>query len=289
MRQLLVNFHEYIDFHPQRLSHIAYTLALRREHLIYRSFVIVGGQSKSSGSSLAKIATNTPDIVLTFSGQGAQWPEMGRDLLRANERLRRDIKAMDRVLQTLTHPPQWTIEGKSSFSERVEVRSHSSTEELQKPADTSQLARAEFAQPLCTAIQIALANEMARCGVRPKAVIGHSSGEIAAAYASGAITLPAALIISYYRGYITKNQKLVGGMAAIGLGPSAVSAFLEDGVVIACENSPTSTTISGDLEKVKKVLIRIKVDKPGTLARLLKVDMAYHSRKSTYHKQTCRR
>jgi acyl transferase domain-containing protein len=64
---------------------------------------------------------------------------------------------------------------------------------------TGQIHRAELAQPLCTAVQIALVNAMARCGIRPNAVIGHSSGEIAAAYATGALSLSEAMIVAYYR------------------------------------------------------------------------------------------
>ena len=150
--------------------------------------------------------------------------------------------------------------------------------ELQKPAKTSQINCAELAQPLCTAIQIALVNQLRHYGIRPRAVVGHSSGEIAAAYTSGALTLPLALITSYYRGFVTRRQDLVGGMAAIGLGRTAVTGFLEDGVVLACENSPHSTTISGDLENVQHTVAKIREAKPEVLARLLKVDMAYHSR-----------
>ena len=120
---------------------------------------------------------------------------------------------------------------------------------------------------------------MARCGIRPDAVIGHSSGEIAAAYASGALSLSEAIIVAYYRGYITKKQKLVGGMAAIGLDMDATSEFLIDGVVIACQNSPNCTTISGNLLELEKVVGAIKMQRPDVLARQLKVDMAYHSRK----------
>lgn len=136
-----------------------------------------------------------------------------------------------------------------------------------------------MAQPLCTAIQIALVNTFLRCGVRPEAVIGHSSGEIVAAYASGALSFSETLIAAYYRGYVTKTQTLEGGMAAIGLGASTASTFLRDGVVIACENSPSSTTISGDLDQLKSVQAAIQKDQPDVLVRRLKVDMAYHSRK----------
>ena len=89
-----------------------------------------------------------------------------------------------------------------------------------------------------------------------------------------------ALVVAYYRGFVTQQQKLTGGMAAIGLDTNAVSNFLKDGVVIACENSPSSTTISGDLDQLEKVVENIRFQKPNVLARQLKVDIAYHSRKS---------
>lgn len=89
------------------------------------------------------------------------------------------------------------------------------------------------------------------------------------------------MIVAYYRGYVTKEQKLAGGMAAIGLSANATSTFLRDGVVIACENSPSSTTISGDIRELEEVMKQIKEERPDILTRQLKVDMAYHSRQ--YH------
>lgn len=68
-------------------------------------------------------------------------------------------------------------------------------------------------------------------------------------------------------------------MAIIGLGMNDTSKFLVDGVVVACENSPSSTTISGDLDPLNKVIGTIKAQRPDVLARQLKIDMAYHSRK----------
>lgn len=68
-------------------------------------------------------------------------------------------------------------------------------------------------------------------------------------------------------------------MAAIGLRSEDVTKFLKPGVVIACENSPRSTTISGDLDQLDKILENIKAQRPNITVRQLKVDMAYHSRK----------
>ena len=67
-------------------------------------------------------------------------------------------------------------------------------------------------------------------------------------------------------------------MAAVGLGRDTVRPYLIDGVVIACENSPVSITLSGDKEKIDFVVEQIKHDFPGVFARPLRVEMAYHSR-----------
>lgn len=144
--------------------------------------------------------------------------------------------------------------------------------------ETSQIHRAELAQPLCTAIQIALVNVFRRSRIQPTSVVGHSSGEIAAAYAARAISFREATILSYYRGYVAKTSSSAGGMAAIGLGAGAAARFLKEGVEIACENSSNSVTLSGDKEMLDNVVGAVKESNPDVLARTLKVDVAYHSR-----------
>lgn len=125
-----------------------------------------------------------------------------------------------------------------------------------------------------------MVNRLQRNGVEPGDVVGHSSGEIAAAYVSGTLSLKEALAYAYYRGFVTKDQSLEGGMAAVGLGVSQAKKYLVNGVVIACDNSPSSITLSGDLDKLRSVLEKIRQDKPDVFVRQLKVDMAYHSRES---------
>ena len=121
-------------------------------------------------------------------------------------------------------------------------------------------------------------NLFRRSGLEPTAVVGHSSGEIAAAYAARAISFREAIIFAYYRGYVARHPSGDGGMLAVGLGADEASSFLTKGVVIACENSPQSVTLSGDVKQLDKVSAAIKESKPDVLARSLKVDMAYHSR-----------
>lgn len=148
-----------------------------------------------------------------------------------------------------------------------------------KPDSDSLLSKSEYAQPLCTAVQVGLVNILKSWGVNPATVIGHSSGEIAAAYTSGAITAAEAITIAYYRGRGTTDVHKPGGMAAVGMGKEEVTAFLKDGVVVACDNSPQSVTLSGDEETLGTVMAGIKNARPDTFLRRLHVEMAYHSRK----------
>lgn len=68
-------------------------------------------------------------------------------------------------------------------------------------------------------------------------------------------------------------------MLAVGMGRTAVTPYLIEGVVVACENSPDSVTLSGDKKQINKIAINIVDKKPETLVRHLKVGVAYHSRR----------
>lgn len=112
----------------------------------------------------------------------------------------------------------------------------------------------------------------------------HSSGEISAAYAVGALSFEQSLGVVYFRGKLAlkyqKQSSLNGGMLAVGLSPEKILDYLKDPVVaghvvVACINSPGSVTLSGDLEALDIVAIRLGDD--GVFARKLKVPMAYHS------------
>ena len=155
-------------------------------------------------------------------------------------------------------------------------------DELLKSKETSRLDDTEFAQPLCTAIQVALIDTLAKYGIRADAVVGHSSGEIAAAYAAGGLDASEAVVAAYQRGQIAKGTINAGGMAAVGLGRDQVVDYLvgRNDVVIACENSPNSVTISGESEGLDVILAAIKTKEPECFTRKLRVNVAYHSRKS---------
>jgi acyl transferase domain-containing protein len=101
---------------------------------------------------------------------------------------------------------------------------------------------------------------------------------MAAAYASGALSMEAAMTIASMRGITVQESAQAGGMAAVGLGREELMPLLVEGVVVACENSQRSSTISGDRKAVELVVARIKTELPDVFIRMLKVERAYHSR-----------
>jgi acyl transferase domain-containing protein len=138
---------------------------------------------------------------------------------------------------------------------------------------------AEVSQPISTAVQIALFLQFQRLGVKPTAVVGHSSGEIAAAYAAGHLSLEDAIVVAHHYGRVASQSRGNGAMAAVGLGANEVAEFMRHGVVIACENSARNTTISGDADAVDETLKAVEKARPDVTARKIHVDVAYHSRK----------
>ncbi|KAF2756071.1 ketoacyl-synt-domain-containing protein [Pseudovirgaria hyperparasitica] len=257
------NYKSFLDENPDSIDDLAYTLGNRREHLPFRSFAVMSRYAPFRPSPATKRKEDS-HLVMMFTGQGAQWPLMGKELLQESQYpvFRRSIQCLDEHVQALE--PGWSI-----------------LEELLQSPHESRLDEAEISQPLCTAIQIALVDTLSSIGITPAAVVGHSSGELAAAYAARALTAKEAIIAAFYRGVAAGKQTKMGAMAAVGLALERVEQFLIPGVVIACENSPESVTISGDVEAVRTVVHKIKDSEPDVLARVLRVDKAYHSHHMT--------
>ena len=187
---------------------------------------------------------------------------MGSELFELYPSFAQTIRELEEVLQLLPDPPTWSVR-----------------DMLLKPTVTSRINGPEFSQPLCTAIQIALVNLLGRWGINPTATVGHSSGEIAAAYAAGYISAEDAMIAAFYRGKATSAGKANGAMLAVGVGASDIASYLhgfEGKVSIACHNSPQSLTLSGDANAIDELAAKMK--EANVFARVLKTGgMAYHS------------
>ncbi|KAK0726009.1 KR domain-containing protein [Lasiosphaeris hirsuta] len=251
------------------LLDLSYTLATRRTKLASRAFAVAshttlddafGNVAAAFGFAENKRAARTVGFV--FTGQGAQWARMGAELIEHSPRFLQSIRALDGALEDLHDGPSWSIE-----------------DVLLEPPELSKIGDAEFAQPLCTAVQVALVQLLAHWGVRPAVTVGHSSGEIAAAYAAGLVSAREAITAAYYRGKVTRDIKTSGAMLAVGLGADAVAPYLAPHggrVVVACHNSPASVTLSGDADAIG--LVKAQLEAAGVFARAVKTDgKAYHS------------
>jgi NADPH:quinone reductase-like Zn-dependent oxidoreductase/malonyl CoA-acyl carrier protein transacylase/ubiquinone/menaquinone biosynthesis C-methylase UbiE len=139
-----------------------------------------------------------------------------------------------------------------------------------------------LSQTVCTALQIALVDLLTSWGVYPDSVTGHSSGEIAAAYALGALSMNDAMSVAYYRGLVAGqllDDSIEGAMMAVGMSIEEIQPYLDkitsNQLVVACINSPSSLTVSGDKLAVETLQTMLK-DQP-VFSRWLEVDVAYHS------------
>jgi acyl transferase domain-containing protein len=152
-----------------------------------------------------------------------------------------------------------------------------------KDETSTRLNEAVVCQPVCTALQIAIIQLLVSWKIKPKFVLGHSSGEIAAAYVAGGISHESACAVAYYRGQVTllKQGNIPESMLAVGLSGPQIKIYLElpehrDRYIhIACFNSPSSSTLSGD--KTDLEAFQVFLEKENIFARTLPVNVAYHS------------
>ncbi|KAL1636978.1 Type I Iterative PKS [Diplodia intermedia] len=253
---------------PSTLSDLAHTLSQRRSRLLWKSFAIApsvpAAQTALSRPSRAVRSALRPRLAFVFTGQGAQWHAMGRELFAHYEPFRASIAASDATLNALGCT--WSIR-----------------DELSRPADATRVNDAQLSQPLCVALQVALVDLLAHLGLRPAAVVGHSSGEMGAAYGAGALSREAAVALAWWRGVyaarVEQADDLDGTMLAVRAGGDAVrprlDALRNGKAVVGCFNSPRNCTVSGDRKALEELRALLEADGVGSTP--LKVGVAYHS------------
>ncbi|MCJ1311389.1 hypothetical protein MMC25_005060 [Agyrium rufum] len=251
---------------------LAFTLGDRRSRLAERGYYIATQRSLMGDvqtENLVRLGSKSPPrlpLAFVFTGQGAQWPQMGKELIEQFPSFRHSIQELDNVLQALPEAPKWTLQAA-----------------ILEPVETSQIGYVTVSQPVCTAVQIALVQLLADWGIKPQGVIGHSSGEIGAAYAAGLLTATQAIVVAFYRGYSIgmKENPVEGAMMAVGLGAEQAQSEIDEltlgqHIKVACVNSHESVTISGDVAAVDDLMAHLQ--KRAIFARKLKTDKrAYHS------------
>lgn len=248
------------------LKSLASTLSDRRSIFQWRTACVAAsadGLTAALRQSMKSNRTNqSPEIAYVFTGQGAQWQGMGRELFQY-EVFAQTVADADNYLASLG--ADWSVLG-----------------ELNASIEESNINLAKFSQPLCTILQIALVNLLRHWGVQPAAVVGHSSGEIAAAYATGALSARDCWKIAYHRGRLSHDINRIapylnGSMLSVGLSEEDVRPYLDklENVGIACVNSPSNITLSGD--GLNLATLEKHLQSENVFARKLKVEVAYHS------------
>ncbi|KAK4060196.1 uncharacterized protein Triagg1_10858 [Trichoderma aggressivum f. europaeum] len=254
------------------LINYSYTLGCRRSNLEWKGFII----AESASDLVAKIQVfDTAHLArsslkkqhklgFVFCGQGAQWAKMGADLMSFNV-YSASLKEASCFLQIV-------------LGSRFDL-----LKEILRGGEDTRISDPEISQPATTALQVALVDLLKSFDIQPKYVLGHSSGEIAAAYASGAISRYDAWRIAYYRGLAAASipfraSKLKGGMMVVGMSTEEASAYLariNKSAQIACINSPRSITISGQAEAIEFIAHDLR--QKNIFNRVLNVKVAYHS------------
>lgn len=258
----------------EALESLAFTLGYRLSQMPQRGFLLVqvGGPAGSRLTHLRNpqvAGSNTVETYPTafiFTGQGAQYPEMGKELMLFEPSFLNTIRELDDILQGLPKEtaPTWTLE-----------------KSILEPSDSSLVNDVARSQPLCTAIQIALTRLLHDWGIHPSRVIGHSSGEIAAAYATGLLTTKQAILTAYFRGHVVAQLTSQGAMMAVGVSVQDADVLLTerrlDGQVsVACVNAPKLVTLSGTLEAIEDMR-QLMEDRRVFCRKLETGGRAYHS------------
>ncbi|WP_424569124.1 amino acid adenylation domain-containing protein [Streptomyces sp. CH-036] len=254
------------------LDDLGHTLAHRRQHLPER-LAVVHSSRASLDEALAAHERGEPHprvvhgrardaadrgLVWVFTGMGPQWWGMGRQLLEEEPVFRDAVTACDRALQEFA---DWSL-----------------VEELTAEESVSRMTETWLAQPANFAVQVGLAALWRSHGVRPDAVVGHSTGEIAAFHAAGVYSLRDAARIVVHRSRLQQTLAGTGTMLAVSLSEDEAERRVRpyrDRVSVAAVNSPTAITLAGDEAALTLLAEELRAEQQ--FAKFLRVEVPYHS------------
>lgn len=253
--------HDFIQNAVAGRSFLEYRLAVRGKN---RADFISALKDFEKGSTSSLITTEkalpgAAKIGFVYSGNGAQWYGMGRQLYAESAKFASVLNLLDQKLAKVTG---WSV---------LDVLFNASEETLQ---DTT------HSQPLLFAIQVALTCLLEEMGIKPYATCGHSVGEIAAAWCAGQLTLDEAIEVIHARSTAQGKTRGQGRMAVVGLGDEDIHNELNnneisESVELAAVNSPHNTTLSGDEDSLSQLGERLR--EKNVFFRMLNLDYAFHS------------
>jgi acyl transferase domain-containing protein/acyl carrier protein len=271
LKQMALRYAETLEDGNVNIHDFHYSLAQRRSALHSRLAVTASSleelkdklKSWADGGFLPGLVNGTAQedvkgkLVFVYTGMGPQWWAMGHELLKSEPVFRNKVKECDAIFRTISG---WSI-----------------MEEMLKPEAENRMARTEVAQPANFVIQAGLTALWNHWGIFADAVVGHSVGEVAAAYASGALSLEDALLVSYHRSRIQQTTAGQGTMLAIGLGEEDALTRLNNNpkISVAAINSFNAVTLAG--EEAALLAFGAELTKENIFNKMLKVEVAYHS------------
>lgn len=217
-----------------------------------------GDPSPMAHNDQTRTATDSP-LVFVCTGMGPQWHAMGMALYECEPVFRAFI---DRADQLFTRLSGWSL-----------------LAEMQKEGSTSRMAQTEVAQPANFVLQAGLFELYKHYGLHPDVVTGHSVGEVASAYISGALDLSDSLLVSYLRSKLQATLAGTGTMlaAAISEQQARVECEAIEGIEIAAINGPDSVTFAGNHFRLERLAAELK--KRAVFNRMMSVEVPYHSSK----------
>ena len=254
------------------LAEICYSAGARKEHHEHRLAVVgrdaaqfrqrLGAWLREPGP-IAGLVVGRPSatpagLVFVYTGQGAQWYAMGRELLEREPIFTQTLVEIDALLQPLAG---WSL-----------------LEQLTRDEAKSQIDRTDIAQPTLFALQVGLSELWKSWGIIPAKVVGHSVGEVAAAYVAGIYSLADAVKVIYERSRLQHTTGGNGRMLAVGISAAAALDAIGtnvDRVQIAVFNNPSLVTLSGDTEPLEEIAQRL--EQSDKFVRWLRIDYAFHT------------
>jgi acyl transferase domain-containing protein len=242
------------NHHDFRLAAVAAT----RAEMAFKLASFRRGEQPQGAESGRRVGTRRRKVAFVFPGHGSQWVGMGRELAATEPVF---ANAIEKCAVAISKHVDWSLKA-----------------ELDAPEERSRLDAVDVIQPVMFALQVALAELWRSWGVKADVVVGHSMGEVAAAYVAGALSLDAAAHVICTRGILAKRASGRGAMAMVELSLERTTELLapcEGRVGVAACNSPTSTVVSGDTAALEQVLAGLERD--GVFWRHVKIDYASHS------------
>ncbi len=239
--------------------------ATRRDHHAHRA-VAVAEDLDELRSELRRIVSATPpsepshegSLAFVFTGMGPQWWAMGQELMAGDPEVLASIERCDALFR---RHASWSL-----------------VDAMRADEATSRMARTEVAQPANFALQVALVERLAGYGVRPDAIVGHSTGEVAAAWAAGCLDLDDAIEVIFHRSRLQQRTAGTGSMLAVGLPPDEAREAVapdKEHVSIAAINGPRTLTLAGRTSSLERIAERLEA--AAVFTRWLRVDVPYHS------------